>query len=140
MNWGKGIIIGMGAFMTFIIILGVNMFKQAPNDFDPKYYEKGLAFDTTYAKEKRVYADKAQPLFKLLSDSLQFTFTAPSEGSARFERPDDKDLDRSVSFKTNAANTMKIAAGNFEKGRWDLTLDWESHGKKYLIRRSLYLQ
>lgn len=140
MNWGKGLVIWMAVFVIFILVLGIKMIKVAPDDFDPKYYEKGLAFDSTYAKEKRVFTDKAEPVIKILADSVEFTFVEPSNGVARFQRPDDKGMDRALPFRTGQANAVSIAQNRFEKGRWDLTLDWQSQGKKYMLRRSLFLQ
>ena len=140
MNWGKGIIIGMGAFMTFIIVMGVYMFKSSTGDYDRQYYEKGLAYDSVYVKEKQVITDKAQPRISLEKDMMYITFAAIANGTARFERPSDPTLDKVVAFKTYDLNEIAIPLEKFTQGQWQVTFEWKSSGKKYLYQREMYLR
>lgn len=139
LNWGSGIAIGMTAFLIFILILGVQMFMQSPGDYDHQYYEKGLAYDSVYVKEKRVITENAQPRFKLRNKVLQVQFTGACSGMVRFERPSDPDLDQKVTFQSNAANAMAIPVDKFATGQWQVTFDWQSKGKKYLYQREMFL-
>ncbi len=139
LNWGSGIAIGMAAFVSFIVILGVQMFRDSPGDYDHNYYEKGLAYDSVYAKEKQVITDRVEPKFKLANKSMQIQFVGISAGHIRFERPSDPDQDRLLTFRSNGSDQAAIPLDNFAAGQWQVTLDWQSNGKKYLYQREMFL-
>jgi hypothetical protein len=139
LNWGSGIAIGMAAFVAFIVILGVQMFTNSPGDYDHNYYEKGLAYDSVYAKEKQVITDHAAPQFKLESKSMQIQFAGAATGHIRFERPSDPHQDKLLTFQSNGSDLAIIPLDKFAAGQWQVTLDWQSNGKKYLYQREMFL-
>jgi len=139
LNWGSGIAIGMAAFVSFIVILGIQMFRDSPGDYDHNYYEKGLAYDSVYAKEKQVITDHAMPQFKLESKSMLIQFAGTAIGHIRFERPSDPDQDKLLTLQTNGSNSAVIPLDKFAAGQWQVTLDWQSNGKKYLYQREMFL-
>ena len=139
LNWGNGIAIGMTAFVAFIVVLGVLMFRDSPGDYARQYYEKGLAYDSVYAKEKQVITDKVTPHFKIENKSMVIQFAGGSAGNIRFERPSDPDQDRVVALQSNGSNLVAIPLEKFAAGQWQLTLDWQSDGKKYLYQREMFL-
>lgn len=139
LNWGNGIAIGMTAFIAFIVVLGVQMFRDSPGDYDRQYYEKGLAYDSVYAKEKQVIADHAAPQFKLENKSMLIQFAGTSAGHIRFERPSDPDQDKLLEFRSNGSDQAVIPLDKFAAGQWQVTLDWQSKGKKYLYQREMFL-
>lgn len=137
MNWGKGIVIGMIAFMLYILSMGVAMFRQ-PDDVDQHYYEKGLAFNADYDKEAQVLSDKAQPQITLNDNLLHVKFIAPAKGTLGFLRPSNGKLDRHFDLKSDADNVVDISLANVQKGQWQLVFNWESRGKKYLFTKEIY--
>ena len=139
LNWGSGIAIGMAAFVCFIVILGVQMFRDSPGDYDHNYYEKGLAYDSVYAKEKQVITDNAAPHVKLQDNNMLIQFIGASAGHIRFERPSDPDQDRLLTLQTNGSNSAVIPLDKFAAGQWQVTFDWQSDGKKYLYQREMFL-
>ena len=139
LNWGSGIAIGMSAFVSFIVILGVQMFRDSPGDYDHNYYEKGLAYDSVYAKEKQVIADRAVPQFKLESKSMLIQFASAAAGHIRFERPSDPNEDRLLTFRSNGSDEFSVPLDKFAAGQWQVTLDWQGNGKKYLYQREMFL-
>jgi hypothetical protein len=140
LHWGNGIAIGMTAFVAFIVILGVQMFRDSPGDYDHNYYEKGLAYDSVYAKEKQVIIDNAAPRVKLEDKKMLIQFAGASKGYIRFERPSDPNQDRLFTLQTNGSNSAVIPVDKFAAGQWQVTLDWQSNGKKYLYQREIFLQ
>jgi len=139
LNWGNGIVIGMTAFVAFIVVLGVQMFRDSPGDYDRQYYEKGLAYDSVYAKEKQVITDNVVPHFKIENKVMKIQFAGASTGNIRFERPSDPDQDKLLSFQSNGSDETIIPLGKFAAGQWQVTLDWQSNGKKYLYQREMFL-
>lgn len=137
MNWGKGIIIGMGIFMLFITVLGVAMFRQ-PDEADPNYYEKGLAFDADYARERQVVKDHAQPSLQVKGNVLAVGFVAPATGTATFMRPSTEGMDKIVKLPINTGE-VTIPLTGMAPGHWQLRFDWTSNGRKYLFSREITL-
>jgi len=140
LNWGGGLVLGMGAFMLFITILGVYMFTQSSDDYDHQYYEKGLAYDSVYNQEKQVVTDKVQPKLKVSSDNLHISFVAPANGTVYFERLADPSLDRVIAFTSNTQNEVDIPLSKFKTGRWDLSFAWVNNGKRYLYQKQIRVQ
>jgi|SRR6185503_9714976 hypothetical protein len=140
LNWGKGLILGMGAFMLYITTMGVYMFRQAPDDFDHQYYEKGLAFDSVYNQEKQVFTDKVQPKIKFDRNNLYVNFIEPADGSILFQRLADPNLDKLLAFKSDSGNVVNVPLNAFSRGRWDLTFTWKNGGKKYIYQQKINLQ
>jgi hypothetical protein len=138
-NWGTGITIGMAAFVIFIVILGIQMFRGAPADYDQQYYEKGLSYDTVYAKEKQVITDKAQPVILVKDNSLLIQFVKASKGNIRFERPSDPGMDKLVPFESDSSNGFVVPLQKFAEGQWRISFNWQSDGKKYLYEREMFL-
>lgn len=139
-NWGKGLLLGMGAFMLFITAMGIYMFMQSPDDFDHQYYEKGLAYDSVYNQKQAVVMDKVQPKITLKEKEMQIEFVQPANGSVHFERVAEPGLDKIIMFEAGEGGELNIDLAKFKKGRWDLTFNWANHGKKYMYYQKINLQ
>lgn len=58
MNWGTKLVIGMLTFMSFIVVLGILMFRSTPDPLvDEDYYEKGLNYDLEMKRMEKLKAD-----------------------------------------------------------------------------------
>ncbi|MBD1384366.1 FixH family protein [Mucilaginibacter rigui] len=136
MNWGKGIILGMCLFMAFIVGMVVFMFRQ-PDDYDKRYYEKGLAFDADYKKEKQVIIDNAKPAIGLTKTQLQVKFATPVNGTINFVRPSDGKLDKKIELPGTAA--VNIPLSGLLAGQWQLVIEWTANGHAYLYKQEVLL-
>lgn len=136
MDWGKRIVILLCAFIIFIVGMSIVMFRL-PDEADNQYYEKGLAFDSDYAKEKQVVTDKAQPKITLGEKKLLIQFTEPITGKLDFFRPADGKMDKTFALTGNENNEVIIPLNGVAIGRWKLILNWESRGKQYLYTQEV---
>jgi len=139
MNWGKSIIAGMIVFMLFILAMFIKMMNSNTDDYDHQYYEKGLTFDTDYAKEKQVVTDKAGPQISIVHDSLKVQFITAARGELNFVRPADNRMDRSVTFHTGVNGLFATKLHLAASGRWQLVFNWQSNSKKYLYQKEVYI-
>lgn len=139
MNWGKGIVIGMAAFITFIVAMGVRMMSNQTDDYDHDYYEKGLRFDADYRKEKQVTLDDAKPAITLNASIISIKFKAEATGQIHFARPSDRRMDRLTHFKSDVNGIYNSKVGLPANGRWQLVLDWQSNGKQYLYQQEVWV-
>lgn len=138
MNWGKGIVIGLVVFVTFISAMGVYMFGQ-PDDYDKQYYEKGLAFNADYVREKQVYIDKLQPEIRISSANLLINFVKPAVGKIHFVRPSDRKMDQVLGLKTDQNDQVHIPLSQLAKGPWNLVIEWANGGRKYLYQQEIFV-
>ncbi|RFZ89947.1 hypothetical protein D0C36_23925 [Mucilaginibacter conchicola] len=139
MNWGKGIVIGMVAFVSFIVSLSFCMFKQPADDYDKQYYEKGLAFDKDYLRERKVITDHAQPLIKQGKGFITIRFVKPATGTIRFISNLGRNKDRVFELITDADNVVTIRADRLITGQYNATLNWVSESNEYLYKQELYV-
>lgn len=141
MNWGHGIVIGMAAFMLFIIGLVVYMTKMNTDTLDDQdYYERGLKYDEIYALRENLRRDEAKPTLRITKDTLTVQFVqAENKGDMSWKRPSDGSLDKSMPFQTST-DTYKLPLTSFDKGNWKLELRWNSTGKEYISEHSVFVQ
>lgn len=140
-NWGTKLVIGMGSFMTFIVVLAVMMFNSRPDALvDNDYYEKGLNYDADYNRKEQVKADHAAPEIEVLPAEILLTFKGAAEGKVKIVRPSDKRMDKVVNFKTDPGYRSAIPSGEIAKGRWKLIITWNSAGKSYLDEQEVMIK
>jgi len=133
MNWGTKIIIGMLTFMTFIVVLGVLMFRSHEDALvETNYYEKGLNYDEEYAAKTQVGKDQASPELTISKGNINILFKTTAKGKIRLTRTDSKVLDTTIQFYT-LTRKLTIKTIRLPKGRWHLINSWENaEGTKYL--------
>jgi nitrogen fixation protein FixH len=143
-NWGTGIVIAIGLFMAFILVLVIKMTTDKDYSHDlvvEEYYKKELAFQDEIDAQKNA---------SLLSESIKgskvangWLLTFPKElesnkikGSVFLYRPSNKQLDFDFPIELSGSNLL-IPDESLLDGRWDITVDWEYNGKSYLYKESI---
>jgi len=137
MNWGKGIVIGLAAFMSFVIFLVVLMFRAPDDSYDKDYYEKGLSYDQQYIQKQNVLDDDAKPEIKLEDTRVVISFKAIESGKLTLYRPSDDKLDKVFELKSEQ---IEIITKDLAKGEWKLIAEWNYKGKSYLYEQSIFIQ
>lgn len=140
MNWGKGIIIGMGLFVLFITAMGVSMFMSPTDDYDHQYYEKGLTFNQDYNHERQVVLDHAQPLVEVAGNVIRLTFNGPVKGKINFVRPSNNLMDKAYELDSGTGREIELPISSLNKGQWQLVLDWKSNSKSYLYHKEVFIK
>jgi len=137
MNWGKGLIIGLGAFMLFITILVVQMFRTAEDSFDKDYYEKGLNYDVDYQLKQQVITDHAEPKISQTADFISINLLTADSGTVKFKRPSSSQKDEFFSYNNVQ---IEIPKTSITKGEWKIILHWYANQKEYLFEQNLFVQ
>ena len=140
MNWGKGIVGGMIVFMLFILGMCVRMFLIPADEYDHKYYEKGLNYDVDYKRERQVITDNATPVIQQNNKSLLLKFKAPAKGTIKFIRPSNQSFDKIFTIDSDNNNEVLAPIAAIQRGKWQLLLAWVSNGKEYLYQQDIYLK
>ena len=139
MNWGKGLVIVMLLFIVFIVSMSYYMFSMPADDYDHQYYEKGLAFNADYAKEKQVVTDNAQPVISQLNGEISISFKQPAVGTIKLINPLGKSKDLVFPLNTNSSTRAAVPLNLLTTGRWAVKIDWSSGGKNYLNQQDIYI-
>ncbi|RRN77904.1 nitrogen fixation protein FixH [Pseudoxanthomonas sp. SGD-10] len=137
MNWGKGIVIGLASFMTFVIVLVVMMFKSSDDSYDKDYYEQGLNYDEVYEQRKNVLDDEAAPKIKLEEGAVRIEFAAVDSGKVLFYRPSDDRLDETYAVE---GKVLLVPVNNLSKGEWRLIAEWNSGAKGYRYEENIFIE
>ncbi len=141
MNWGPKIIIGMIAFMSFILVLVVLMFRSNTDALVEKdYYEKGLKYDETYRLKAQVLLDSAGPEISVGKKSILIAFKTAAEGTIKLVRTADQRKDRILTFNATEGDKVEIPLASVPRGQWKLILNWKNRdGKSYLNEQEVMI-
>jgi len=140
MNWGTKIVLGMAAFMLFIIGMVVYMFKTNGNDalVEDDYYEKGINYDQEYAAKSNTLNDDAVPVIKISKSQVILQLKDAADYQLTLMRPSEAKKDVKSSGKTiGDAHLIIIDASPLDKGLWSLKLKWSAKGKDYLFVKEI---
>ncbi|MBC5834373.1 cytochrome C oxidase Cbb3 [Flavobacterium sp. F372] len=144
-NWGTGVIIGFGSFMTFILFF---VFLVQSNS----KYDNELVADDYYKQESKVQGDiESQTLSNALktklkiektAEGLQIVFPADIDykkitGIISLYRPSNQKLD--FETKISLSNPiMLIPNHKLVSGLWEISINWKVDEVTYLNKETVY--
>ena len=144
-NWGTGVIIGFGSFMTFILFF---VFLVQSNS----KYDNELVADDYYKKESNVQSDiESQTLSNSLktklkvektAEGLQVIFPADIDykninGTISLYRPSNQKLDFETKISLSSP-IMLIPNHKLVGGLWEISIHWNVGELTYLIKETVY--
>lgn len=145
-NWGTGIVLAVTLFIIATLsvvsyIISLDFYLVSNN-----HYEEGVEYQQTIDNKNRaqnlekpvvVLFDESSTSIKLifpqeiLSDSLS--------GDVTFYRPNNPELDRKYKLSLDTQGLQTIPVGDFEKGRWKLSVEWEADSLSYLEEKNIFI-
>lgn len=142
MNWGTKIVLGMIAFMLFIIGMVVYMFRVHDNDplITEDYYEQGINYDDQYKAKEQVLNDNAEPKIQISESQIIIQLKDSAQYELKLLNPSSSKQDYFKKGTTiGDSNLIVIDKGEFKLGRWMLELKWNSGQKNYLYTKNVSL-
>ncbi|PIF33807.1 nitrogen fixation protein FixH [Flavobacterium sp. 9] len=145
-NWGTGIVIAFALFMTFILYFVFEV--QSNNKYDndlvvEEYYKHDSHFQDEMARIQNAHDLQQKPSITYTESGVKIAFPATFEndkvkGNVLLYRPSNKkfDFDTQIAL-TNSA--LLIPQKKLIKGRWDVNMEWEYKGTKYLSKEVIYV-
>lgn len=120
MNWGKGIIIGMSAFVVFISVLIAIIMSKSVDLETEDYYQKEINFNNEFAAQTAW--NELQKEIDFSSDEAYWIVKLPKiegveKAEIEFKRPNDDKQDKH--FEIGQTQTYLISKKNLEKGWYD---------------------
>lgn len=146
-NWGTGIVIGMAAFMIFILqyVIRVQIDDKYDNELvTTDYYQKEIHIDENYNAEKNALKLGENLNIKVIENGISINF--PEEwksnninGTISLYRPSDQKLDHSLPIQLTDSNNLLIPKNLLAGGRWDISLSFNYENTSYLKKETLNL-
>ena len=140
MNWGKGIVIGMVLFMSFIIFLVVNLMMHKVDLESEDYYKREMIYEQeiTAVKNSEALSEKV----KLLQQKNFVVVQVPDKAElnsieVRFLRPDDQKLDKT--FKVVGTKSYLIQKEELSKGKYNIEISYTADSKVCLQKEEIYI-
>jgi hypothetical protein len=142
MNWGTKIVLGMIAFMLFIVAMVVYMFSVHGNDalVDKDYYEKGINYNQEYNAKQNVVEEDAQPIISISKSQVSIQLKDSAAFELKLQRPSTVKDDILIKGNTSGSlNLIQLNSTTMPKGLWFLELKWKSNNKEYLFKKDITL-
>ncbi|MFN3316943.1 MAG: FixH family protein [Raineya sp.] len=134
MNWGTKIAISLGAFITFILVLGFVMMYANKEGVEKDYYEKDLLYEQEIQAQRNAQVLSERVQFQIQAENLMIDFPKEIknyEGVIVFQRPDDSKKDKTEKMQIAENSRQIINISGLQKGLWKVQAIWEMNGKKY---------
>lgn len=146
-NWGTGIVIGMAAFIIFILqyVIRVQIDDKYDNELvTTDYYQKEIHIDENYNAENNALKLGENLNIKVIENGISINF--PEEwksnninGTISLYRPSDQKLDHSLPIQLTDSNNLLIPKNLLAGGRWDISLSFNYENTSYLKKETLNL-
>ena len=140
MNWGKGIIITMAAFMSFILFMVFTLMSKSTDLESEDYYKKEIEYEQEMNALKNASQLKENAKINLTEEFVVVVLPTKEDVSnvqiALF-RPDNKKMDKLLN--ENNSKTIMIAKNTLLKGRYNVAIKYEVNGKKILQKEEIMI-
>lgn len=142
-NWGTGLVIGMIAFIAFIMYMVTTMMTDDRYNHDlvtEEYYEKDLQYQKEIDAESKGNTFSV-PVRTERSDQGLVLYFPPEvdsgkvNGKVSLYRPSNERLDFDLPLVVSNGS-MLIPNARLLDGRWDIRVDWEYQGENYLFKEA----
>ncbi len=124
--------------MSCIVAAGKYMDSRDSDSLEEDdYYEQGLNYDQAYEKKQNVLTMQESPRIEIKKDTLYIHFVSKiNKGKLLFRKPSDNRLDKELPFQTTN-NLFVLPISTFDRGMWNLYIDWKSVGKDFLFEEHI---
>ncbi|MRX70183.1 Nitrogen fixation protein FixH [Flavobacterium resistens] len=145
-NWGTGIVIAFALFMSFILYFVFEVQSNAKYDNDlvvEEYYKHDSHFQEEMARVQNAHDLQQKPSITFGEEGVKVAFPSTFEsdkitGNVLLYRPSNKKFDFNTKIAlTNSA--LFIPKDKLIKGRWDVNMEWQYNGTKYLTKEVIYV-
>ena len=145
-NWGTGIVIAFGLFMTFILYFVFRVQSDSKYDNDlvvEEYYKHDAHFGDEMTKVQNAEDLAQKPIVSIIDEGISIvipeSFISKNiKGKVSLYRPSNKKLDFEVPISLSNS-TLLIPKKSLVGGRWDINMEWEYSGKTYLTKETIYI-
>ncbi|GAB3221735.1 FixH family protein [Algoriphagus aestuariicola] len=141
MDWGKGILLTIIAFVGFIMTLVVISVRQDDIHLvTENYYEKEIKYQDQIDRESAsANLDREVLQFDAQSKSILLDLPVGAKGSLQLFRPSDARLDREFELEITDLGTTSVSLGQLKSGYWKVQLTWTEDGVEFYQEKKINL-
>lgn len=144
MNWGTGLVLGMLAFMTFILFMVITMSTDKKYNHDlvtENYYAKEMVYQTEIDNERKLASLSRKIEGKRTPEGWLINFPdevndTTAKGTVFLYRPSNEKLDTDFPLVLSGSNLL-IPDHKLLDGRWNITIEWEYNHSTYLYKSAI---
>lgn len=132
-NWGWKIAIVYFIFAASTVGFVVFALNTPVDLVRSDYYEQSLRQDTLITERARARDVGAQIRYQNGSVKLEISAEHPMSGQVAFffYKPDQPDLDRTVTASFDETGTAGVDANSFKSGKWKVVARWSNAALQY---------
>ena len=146
-NWGTGIVIAFGLFIIFILsfVYKVQSNQKYDNELVTKdYYKKEALVQGDIEKQENANALTNKVTIEKTAEGMKIQFPADFDyskinGKVSLYRPSSQKLDFEINISLSSPHLL-IPKSNLAGVLWDISIDWEYDGVKYLNKDSFRME
>jgi hypothetical protein len=141
MDWGKGILVTIIAFVAFMITLVVISVKQDDIHLVAEnYYEKEIKYQDQIDREKAsVGLDREVLVYDAQRKSMILDLPVGAKGNLQLFRPSDARLDQEVNLNITDSGKTTIPLDKLKSGYWRVQLTWTEGGVDFYQEKKINL-
>lgn len=144
-NWGTGIVIGILAFMAFILqyVIRVQTDDKYNNELvTESYYEKELEVNANHQNNENLKELGENFSIYAIDEGVVVQFPEDFdfheiEGTISLYRPSDQNLDADISIELSSS-AMLIPKNALADGRWDIIANWHYKDTHYYKKQPIF--
>lgn len=141
MDWGKGIVLTIIAFVGFIMTLVVISVRQDDIHLvTENYYEKEIKYQDQINREKSAAGlDREVLVFDSQTKTMVLDLPVGVKGSLQFFRPSDARLDQELSIDILQEGKTSVPLEKLKSGYWRVQLTWTENGVDFYKEEKISL-
>ncbi len=144
-NWGTGIVIAFGLFITFILsfVFKVQSNQKYDNELVTKeYYKKEQNINSEIEKQSNANSLINKILITKNEEGILVDFPSDFDytkikGKVSLYRPSSQKLDFEKNISLSSPHLL-IPKSNLTDGLWDISVEWNYNGVDYLNKETIY--
>jgi hypothetical protein len=141
MDWGKGILLVIIAFVGFILTLVVISVRQDDIHLvTENYYEKEIKYQDQIEREKSAAAlDREVLVFDAQAKAMVLDLPIGAKGNLQLFRPSDARLDQELSLDITNEGKTTVPLEKLKSGYWRVQLTWTENGVEFYEEKKINL-
>ncbi len=145
-NWGTGLVLAIAGFMSFIMYFVIKVQSNSKYDNElvvEEYYKHDANYGEEMQRIQNAHDLVQKPEIRKTGNGILIVFPkdfGPRKisGVVSMYRPSNKKLDFDIPI-TLDSSTLLISKSSLVGGQWDINMEWQYEGKKYLTKEPIYI-
>ncbi len=146
-NWGTGIVIAFTIFISFIMYFIIKVQSNSKYDNElvvEEYYKHDAKFGDEMVRIQNAKNLIQKPTITDIAEGVMIVFpkvfvSKEIKGNLSFYRPSNKKFDFEIPISLSDS-TLFVPKNKLLGGRWDINMEWQYEGKKYLSKEVIYVE